>query len=238
VEVPTNAYVIQPSKRYYPATHIGVGVDFLSIVQLPMMILSGDPLLSSIVRAEMFGGLRQVPYLQLEVKQNLQNIVNVLADFDPVGGRRQIDSLDFMEVWDLFQATRAPESPMVSKTTVRRAWNDVLRELDVSVRVCKSVSKCDRCIELRTMIRQVMKMILGFQMISISFVQAKLSQKGPIKDAIVLHKQEVMTARQFYHSRKARGRDSSTEIASVIIDAMDQVRGFISFLIVLSILSI
>ena len=92
----------------------------------------------------------------MDVKESLTFIVGVLVDYDPVTGQEQLDSVEFPEILELFRALEGSSSiSRPSDAFVRGLWKQIIEERKLSIRVRKTVSKCDRCIELRTLVRQV-----------------------------------------------------------------------------------
>ena len=102
--------------------------------------------------------LREESFLKLDVKEALSFIVGVLVDYDPVTGQAQLDSIEFPEILEFFRGLEGPStiSPP-SDAFVRNLWKDIVEERKLSIRMRKTVSKCCRCIELRTLIRQVLQ---------------------------------------------------------------------------------
>ena len=113
-------------------------------------------MLASGERLSLTSSLRDDSFLRMDVKEALSFIVNVLVDYDPVTGQAQLDSIEFPEILELFRSLEGTStvSPP-SDAFVRNLWKEVIDERQLSIRVQKTVSKCDRCIELRTLTRQV-----------------------------------------------------------------------------------
>lgn len=166
----------------------------------------GDPALTSKERTGMLRDLRDDSFLKLDIKELLSFIVGVLVDYDPVTGQMQLDSIEFPEILELYRSMEVDSIRVPSDSYVRAVWSELVEEQNISIRDRKTVSKCDRCIELRSLIRK-----------------SKLSDKVPLKKAILNHKTDIMAARQAYHGRRNRARFDGGTYASLIVDAMDQV---------------
>jgi hypothetical protein len=112
--------------------------------------------LTSSERLHLASSLRDDSFMRMDVKEALSFIVGVLVDYDPVTGQAQLDSVEFPEILELFRNLEGPSSVSPpSDAFVRNVWKELIEERALSIRVRKTVSKCDRCIELRTLTRQV-----------------------------------------------------------------------------------
>ncbi len=83
-------------------------------------------------------------------------IVSVLIDFDPVTGQGQLDSIEFNEILELYKSLDGGDCiKQPSDSYIRKVWADLVEDRQISIRDQKTVSKCGKCIELRTLIRTV-----------------------------------------------------------------------------------
>ena len=87
--------------------------------------------------------------------EQLRFIMDALIDHNPVTGQSELDNLQFPEVYSMYSRLDSDSVVCPSEAYVRQLWNQLLAEEHVHMRIHKSVSKCDRCMELRTYIRKV-----------------------------------------------------------------------------------
>ena len=93
--------------------------------------------------------------MALAIYETLRFILEALLDWNPVTGHAELDELKFPEILTIFRQLTVDDVTRPSDSSVRQAWGEVLAEVNVKMRYRKSVSKCDRCLELRTRIRKV-----------------------------------------------------------------------------------
>ncbi len=117
-------------------------------------IVAGDKLLPYDDRVALASSLTLDSSLAIEIIQELTFIINVLGDYHPVTGQLQLDTITFSEVWEIYQAERV-HTILSSRSQVRRLWTRCIDDLKVSIREKKTISKCSRCIELRSEIKLV-----------------------------------------------------------------------------------
>ena len=87
--------------------------------------------------------------------ETLRFILSVLVDYNPVTGQAEFDFLQFPEVFVLYRELERDSTVKASESHVREHWRKLLAESDIHMRLHKSVSKCERCIQLRISIRKV-----------------------------------------------------------------------------------
>ena len=99
--------------------------------------------------------LKQDSTLRVAVTERLRFILEILIDTNPVTGQAELDNIQFPEVFAIFSKLDESTPVRPSETYVRQLWKELLHKQGIFVRLHKSVSKCDRCIQLRMCIRKV-----------------------------------------------------------------------------------
>ena len=100
--------------------------------------------------------LRERSTLRQQAVDDLSFIINLLSDTDPVTGHVQLDSITFSEVFKLYTRLNWNANVVLpARSYVHKIWTSLILEKSLSIRDSKTVSKCDRCIQLRTSIQNV-----------------------------------------------------------------------------------
>jgi hypothetical protein len=109
--------------------------------------------------------LNDQSFVTLELEQYILELLNTLADTDPASGIRQVDDISVPEAYSLYEQDFSslkdvPQLP--SLRAFRRVWDRVVKEFGFSIRTCKSMSKCEICIKLRSLLKQVIGSLTMF----------------------------------------------------------------------------
>ncbi len=89
------------------------------------------------------------------IRDDIEFIVRLLSDVDPVTGQVQLDAITFSELYELFQGLNDDDAVPPSRSHVYAIWEKFLQDSTIHIRDMKTVSKCDTCINLRMRIRKV-----------------------------------------------------------------------------------
>jgi hypothetical protein len=122
---------------------------------VPMFLFAGDTILQSPVKRKLQQDLHDSSALQRQTREDLAFIANLLSDVDPVTGQVQLDSITFSEVFELFARLNGDAVILPARSYVHSIWTSVVKQSALSIRDVKTVSKCDRCIQLRSAIQNV-----------------------------------------------------------------------------------
>ena len=115
----------------------------------------GDTILRSPEKRRLHVELDESSALEAQTRGDLAFIVNLLSDIDPVTGQVQLDSITFTEVFELFARLNGDSVILPARSYVHSIWTSVVKQSSLSIRDVKTVSKCDRCIQLRSDIQNV-----------------------------------------------------------------------------------
>jgi hypothetical protein len=104
----------------------------------------------------------------MEIDEYILDLLKNLADTDPATGQMQVDEITVSDAYKLYKADfdeLGDCAHLPSERTFGRCWKRVVEKHKFSIRCCKTMSKCEACIQLRSTLKKV-----SFFLLSISFI--------------------------------------------------------------------
>ena len=140
-------------------------------------MVDGSTVQTDMTRLPAIPTVRRQSHRSMALHSYLQEVIYQLAENDPVNGKKIITvSFVSIELRDLTLMCIAPgqgvtfqtiyamyladvdslgDELLLSETTVRKAWNEVMGSMNVSLRSNPMMSKCTVCLSLRTRLLKV-----------------------------------------------------------------------------------